>query len=172
MKQLKTAEECAAAIAAIGETDRELGKIQSDLDTAVTEAKEKAEEKAQPLDTQRAELVAQVEAYCTKHRDALTDNGKRKFAEFTSGKAGWQLGRPQLEVDPKKKDAIIKDLNSRKATRKFLRITISLDQRAILKEPDAFKGVKGLKFRKATESFYIEPVKQDLAGKQEVAAKG
>jgi phage host-nuclease inhibitor protein Gam len=159
---VESIEACAAAIAELGGLDRELAKRQSDLDAEVAKLKAKAEASAEPVKQIRAKLEAAIEAFCVTKRAELTDGGTRKFGEFTSGKVGWRQGQPKLEVDPERLNAIIAALEVKRLKR-LLRYKVELDARAILKEPDKIKGLKGIRILPAAERFWIEPVELPLA---------
>lgn len=162
MSRIRSNEACAAAIAELGALDRSIAAIQARLDERVAAVKAEAEAESQPLQAARDELAARIEHYCNDRRAGLTEFGLSKSATFTTGEIGWRLGQAKLEVEPAKLGAVIAAIE-RLGLEHMLRRKVDLDRRAIVKQFEAVKHLKGLKLHPAAESFWIAPVAIDLA---------
>jgi len=159
-------EACAAAIARIGEVERALQRIEASKAKHVADAASEAEEKATPLQNERAELEAQIRAYAEAHRQRLTDGFRRKSAPFTTGECEWRLGTGRVIVDdrPEMKPKIFERL---KKLGGFIRIREEIDRSAIGKalraDPKAPVGrVPGISFEPPVESFVVKPTGAEL----------
>jgi len=163
--KLRDEKACSHALAEIGAIDRQLSRVQDALDHAVAKAKKNAENRADPLEARREQLVDQVEAYCVANRKALTDQGKRKFAAFPDGEAGWRMGKDKLQVDDERLDKIIASLKAKKLTH-MITVKTSVDGNAILQGRDKIKGIRGLKIINADENFWVKPTSKALSSKK------
>jgi phage host-nuclease inhibitor protein Gam len=153
---------CAETIAAIGALDRKLARLQSELDEQVAKAKADYEAKAGPLRDDRETAEAQVRAFCEARRDSLCE-GDSKSIEFATGEAGWRMGQAKLEVESKRLPEILKALMVPKLKHLLRFRDPEIDKRAVLKQPELVKGLKGLKIVPAEESFWVKPTALDLA---------
>ena len=162
MTRIKTVEACAQEIAAIGVIERELARLQGELDQQVAKVKADHEAMAGPLREDRALREAAVRAFCEARRDSLCE-GDTKSIEFASGEAGWRMGQAKLEVESKRLPEILKALMAPKLKHLLRFKDPEIDKRAVLKQPELVKGLKGLKIVPAEESFWVKPTALDLA---------
>lgn len=164
----------ARQIGQIGEIDRKLAKIQTTLDKKTAAAKDKAESDAAPLIAEREKLVAKVETYCTGKRDELTENGRRKFADFPTGRVGWRKGRPSVDYPKDDAERIIAALK-KGGLKRLVRVTESVNVKAILDAGEKVQAkvtaIEGVTLVPAGESFYVDPVQLELANRSKGAAK-
>ncbi len=155
---------CAAAIARLGELERELDKIATLKARLVARAAAKAEIRAKPFADEAAALTADVEAYCREHRERLT-GGKSKTCKFATGEASWRKGKDGVDVDPSMAAAVLEKLKRLQGG--FVRVVYSIDAAAVLKaltadQPSPVKRMRGITLRKGAESFAIKPIGAEL----------
>jgi len=104
-----------------------------------------------------------VHAWATAHRDALTDGGKVKFADLTTGIIRWRNNPPKCSVSGA--DAVMALLEANPALARFVRTKKEVNKDAVLNEPEFFAAnpVPGIKIVQGKEFFVIEPHNQEVA---------
>lgn len=146
--------EAEAAIARIGVAQRELARIEADLGDLVAKAKEIAELRAAPHSSAIEADQALVQGWCEANRDALTNNGKVKFASLATGDVKWRARPPKVNI--RNVEGVIAHLRGLKL-RQFLRTKIEVNKDAMLADPDKARTVPGVSINSDGEDFVIEP---------------
>jgi phage host-nuclease inhibitor protein Gam len=154
----QTHDQVVEAIAEIGRRQRERDRIQADMNDELARIKERYEEEGKPhADAIRA-LSDGVHLYCEAHRDELTQGGKTKTANLSSGEIRWRMRPPSVVL--KGIDKIIEALRAFGLAR-FIRTKEEIDKTAILAEPEAVKNVRGIRIVQ-DEDFVIVPFETSL----------
>lgn len=153
--------ECDAGIARLGGIARDLASIETRKSEAIAAMTKRAEDAATPLIDERIGLEAKVKSWCESNRSRLTDGGERQTARFPSGECKWRKGKETVAIDREREDKVIEELEGRRLGR-MLKVVKSIVKSAILREPDKVKGIRGITFVEAAESFSIEPVASPL----------
>ncbi|ENU1338198.1 host-nuclease inhibitor Gam family protein [Escherichia coli] len=71
------------------------------------------------------------------------------------------------EAAPQTREEVSRDVEGviemlrRMGLERFIRTKEEVNKEAVLAEPDAVKGIAGIKVNKGAESFYVEPFEQD-----------
>ncbi|EPA9714788.1 host-nuclease inhibitor Gam family protein, partial [Escherichia coli] len=104
-------------------------------------------------------LFKGIQDWCKTNRDELTNGGKTKTANLTTGTVSWRLGNPSCSVSRDVEGVI--EMLRRMGLERFIRTKEEVNKEAVLAEPDAVKGIAGIKVNKGAESFYVEPFEQD-----------
>lgn len=151
-------DEAAEYVAEIGRLQRERQKIQADMNDEMAVIKQKFEAKALPLGENIQQLSQGVQAWCEANRDLLTQGGKVKFAQLSSGEVKWRM-RP-CKVNLKGIDTIIESCKKLGLAR-FIRVKEEVDKEAMLREPDVATSVQGVSITQG-EDFVITPFETDL----------
>lgn len=99
-------EEADSAFGLLAEEYRALVKIGNELNEKIAKLKEKAKEEAALHREHIEELHAVLAAYSGAHRRELTDEGRQKFYDTTSGRGGWRLRRTRVEVTGDEQDVV------------------------------------------------------------------
>jgi phage host-nuclease inhibitor protein Gam len=146
-------------IALIGGKQRQRAMIEAVMNDELAAIREKYESEALPLGEEITLLSAGVQSWCEAHRDELTQNRKVKTYVFASGEVKWRTRPPSVSL--KKVDQVIEALKSLSLDR-FLRKKEEVNKEAILAEPDAVKGVRGITIKRDEEDFVIEPFSTEL----------
>ncbi|EHV66253.1 bacteriophage Mu Gam like family protein [Escherichia coli DEC6C] len=71
----------------------------------------------------------------------------------------WRLEKPSCSVSRDVEGVI--EMLRRMGLERFIRTKEEVNKQAILAEPDAVKGIAGIKVNKGAESFSVEPFEQD-----------
>lgn len=153
-------DEAAADIRQIGDLQREMLRLQTDMNDAIA----KITAQFQPALEVKSELIKTiqegVQAYCEGHRSELTNDGKVKTANFVTGEVQWRKRPPSCAV--RGAESVIEALK-RLGLGKFVRTKEEINKEAILNEPDAVKGVAGITVVTDVEDFVITPFEQEVA---------
>jgi len=154
----QTRDEVAEAIAKIGQHQRERAIIEAAMNGDLAERKAAFEAQAKPHADAISELTQGIATWCEANRATITAGGKVKFAEFATGEVKWRLRPPSVVI--KGVDKVLEGLKSLGLDR-FLRTKEEIDKEAILREPDALKGVRGVSITQK-EDFVVVPFETKL----------
>jgi len=159
----QTRDEVETAIKEIGDLNRELERLaieQNDKLAAITEEyaplMNEVKDKAKPM-------MEAVQAWCESRRDELTQNGKTKTVDFTTGLVKWRIRPPSVKVTGVA--AVLAWMKEKTAFAEFIRTKEEIDKDAVLNQKERFADgqVPGLKIVSGLEDFVIEPTEQELA---------
>lgn len=153
--------ELVAAVAEIGRCQRERQRIEAEMNDNLAAVRSEYERLATAQGARISELSRGVQTWCEAHRGELTRDGRIKTARLASGEVSWRMRPPS--VVPRGLANVIAALKKLGLTR-FIRTKEELDKEAILAEPEAVEGIKGLSISQR-EDFVIKP---DLTQLEEV----
>ncbi|MBU3969050.1 host-nuclease inhibitor Gam family protein [Patescibacteria group bacterium] len=145
----------------IGEAQRKIQAIFTDLNSEVECLKGGADEKKKPLVSQIDALLEGVYIYAEAHRDELTEGGKIKTVKFSSGDIVWRITPPKVTL--KNIEKVVAELLSR-GLKRFLRYPDpEVDKEAMLREQEVAKKVPGVKIGQH-EEFVVKPAGLEAKG--------
>ena len=150
-------DEANAAIARIGEIEREMKRIAADRDDELARIKDTYDQRLKPLKEEREALVSGLETWAATRRKALT-KGRTKTVRFPAGEFGWRLRPPRVTVS--RKIDVIAELEVRGLER-FIRVVKEVNREAIREEPQAVADVPGITVGSAGEDFWVKPFYSD-----------
>ena len=104
----------------MGDLQREIERIQADHNDNVAELQKQADERVAPLMAEINAIHAGVQAWSEANRDALTDGGKVKFADLTTGIIRWRNNPPICSVSGV--DAVLAGLESKGELERVFRV--------------------------------------------------
>lgn len=145
--------EAEAALAEIGERRRELTLIGAVMNDEIARIKEIREKEAEPHRRRIEALTEGLETWAAAHRDELTRGGRTKTVALGTGRIKWRVTPPRAVI--RGVTRVIVALKAAGLTR-FLRIKEDIDREALLAEPDAVAGIKGITIEQR-EEFVVEP---------------
>lgn len=152
-------ESAAEAIAAIGRLNRNLARLEADMNDDLAQVKERHENAAEPLRQQLQALTQGVQTWAEANRDSLTQGGKVKTAALTTGELVWRLRPPSVRITGA--EAVLDALRRLGLTR-FIRQKEEVNKEAILNEPEAVAHVPGIAISQG-EDFVVQPFEAELA---------
>lgn len=156
----QTKDECAAAIARLGELQRELARATTEMNDAISAITEQAQPVLEGMKERIAALQQAVQTWCEANRVTLTENGRTKTANLVTGEVNWRQRPPRCVV--RGEDTVIETLR-RLGLGRFVRERAEVNKEAVLNEPDAVRGVAGLSIVTGVEDFVITPFEQQPA---------
>lgn len=149
--------EAARLMGELEELKLKLDAQQVSLNQAVNDLVTKANRDAEVISEAFAARFAALKAYATKHKVALTEEGKRRSVTWATGTLGWRNTPAGISVPRSAKDigvVIARILALRKP--KFLRRKWELNIEAMEANPDEAVAIEGIKRRDASETFFIK----------------
>lgn len=153
-------DDAAIAIRQIGERNREIARIEADMNDKLAFIKEEAELRAAPLKEDVSGLTEGLKVWAEANRDSLTNKGKVKFADLGTGKINWRL-RP-AKVSIRKVEDVL-DTLKRLGLQRFLRVKEEVNKEAMLEAPEEARGVAGVTIGSEGEDFIVEPFEAEIA---------
>jgi len=157
----QSADEVAATIRQIGEESRDIGRLQADMNDEIAAVTARYQALIGPRQERVQVMQEGVYTWCAANRDTLTNGGKVKSFNFITGQVQWRLRPPSCSV--RGVEPVIETLK-RLGLQRFVRVKEEINKEAILNEPEAVKGVPGVKVVTGVEDFVIEPFEQQAAG--------
>lgn len=151
-------EMAADAIAEIGRINRNLTRLEADMNDELALVKARHEKNAEPERLQLQALTQGVQTWAEANRAELTQGGKVKTAALTTGEVLWRNRPASVRVTGA--DSVIAELR-RLRLRRFIRVKLEVNKEAILNEPDAVKDVAGISISKG-EDFVVVPFESEL----------
>ena len=149
--------EAAADIRQMGDLQRQLLRVQAEMNDAIGHITQTYQPRMDALGEQIKGLQAGVQAFCEAHRDELTNGGKVKTANLVTGDVQWRQRPPSVSV--RGIESVIEALKGFGLSR-FVRTKDEVNKEAILNEPEAVKGVAGITVVTGVEDFVITPFEQ------------
>ncbi len=153
-------EEAASFVRRIGENSRAIARFEADMNDAIVRLKEDAQTCAAPLADEIGQLTEGLRTWCEANRVALTDGGKRKFADLGTGKIEWRFSPPKVTI--KGVEAVLAAIKTLGLP--FIRAKEEIDKEAMLAQPDKARLVPGVSIGSAGEMFAVEPFEAEIAG--------
>jgi phage host-nuclease inhibitor protein Gam len=151
-------DECAADINEIGRLSRLITTKQAAMNDKIAAITDAYTQEFTPLLDEIKLLKAGVQSWCEAHRDDLTDGGRTKTGAFVSGTVQWRQRPPSVSVFGM--TDVIENLK-RLGLERFVRTKEELNKEAVLNDPEAVRGIAGLKIKTGVEDFVIEPFEQE-----------
>jgi len=151
-------EEVNAAIAEIGAAQRKRDLITTAMNDELAAVRARYEEQALPHAAVIKELGHAVQVWCEGNRTDLTREGRTKTAKFAAGEISWRVRPPRVSV---RGEGIVIEALKRLGLDRFIRRKEEIDKQAILGEPGAVDGIKGLSISQG-EDFVIKPFETEI----------
>jgi len=156
-------EEADALLAEYGATFNTLARQQVRLDELLAKLKARAETKAKPLQESLSSIMVALNAYGAANRKRLTNGGETKTVKLPSGEIGWRTNPPSVKVKRGlKAEDLIASIRQLKL-RKFLRLSVEVNKRAMLDDPEKAETIPGITIQKDVEEFFVAPFGAELA---------
>lgn len=144
-------------IKTIGDLQRDLGRIEADINDQIADLTNKAAPRIEQLRERLVELQAGVQTWCEANRVEIC--GKGKSANLVTGEVSWRQRPPSVSIS--KADEVIGRLRGLGLLR-FIREKEEVNKEAILAEPAEVAGIKGIKVVTGVEDFVITPFEVEV----------
>ena len=155
----QTKEEVISGIKQLGDIQRKLTRVETEMNDQIAAVTEYHSPDIEQLKAKRDELQAGIQTWCEANRDELTNGGKVKSANLTTGEVQWRNRPPSCTI--RGVEAVIEILKRQKLDR-FIRTKEEINKDAILNEQAAVKNIPGITIKKDVEDFSIIPFEQEI----------
>ena len=156
----QTRAEAAEALKLIGERNRQIGRLEADMNDELARVKERSEGLAHPLRLEAGALMEGLKVWCEANRSQILD-GRTKTADLGTGKVSWRL-RPS-SVTIRGAEAVI-EACKRMGLQRFVRTKEEVNKDAMREEPEVARAVAGVSIGSGGEEFVVEPFEAVLEG--------
>jgi phage host-nuclease inhibitor protein Gam len=152
--------EARAAIREIGDINREVLRIEAEMNDAIAALQQEYGARAAPLRDRAAAMVEGLRIFAEANRGRLTRGGKVKFHRFATGEISWRL-RP-AKVTIRGKEAVIDAIKAAGLGQAFLRVREDVNKEAMLEDRATAAAIPGVTIGSDGEDFAVEPFETEL----------
>lgn len=163
--QYENNDKVAEAVKRVGDLQRERNELKAKTDEQITKLQAELSEKLAPIDAEIELITKSLHAYCEERKEVFFV--KTKSLELPTGILAYRQSPPSVKgnVTEKKikeileRNSLTKAVESfeKRISKVFLRMKLSLDKEAVLKQPEKAKKLTGIKIESGIENFYIKP---------------
>lgn len=151
-------EEVNEAIACIGAAQRERDRISTAMNDELAAVRARHEQEAAPHAAVIETMKHGIHIWAEANRGELTKDGKTKTVKMAAGEVSWRTRPPKVRITG---EGIVAEALKRLGLERFLRTKVEIDKNAILADPDAVAGVKGIALSQG-EDFVIKPFETEI----------
>lgn len=150
--------EAAKLVAEIGRRQRDIARVQTEVNDEIEKIKAAALKKTGPHEERIKDLMERVYIFAEGHRAKLTKGGKTKTVRLPTGVFFWRTNPPSASIQGAEK---VVELCEKLDLTRFIRITKVPDKIAMLKEQDVAAELKGVTIVQK-EEFGVKPSETNL----------
>jgi phage host-nuclease inhibitor protein Gam len=151
-------EETVAAIKTLGDAQRELTRVETEINDAIAAITEREATHVQALRERIESLTTGIQGWCEANRASLCPGGKT--ANLVTGEVSWRQRPPSVSV--RAADKVVATLKALGLGR-FLREKTEINKEAVLADPTAVSGVAGITVVSGVEDFSVTPFEVEVA---------
>ena len=157
----QTRDDANTAIRLIGIDQRELARIEANMNDELAAVRERYEANASPLRDAIQSRIDGVQIWAEANRATLTRDGKVKTAQLPAGELAWRITPPSVTV--RGLEAVLQRLHVM-GLKEFIRPKEEINKEAILETPTAHpvRAVEGISITQR-EEFLITPFETELS---------
>lgn len=145
--------EAADFLRRLGEHQRHIARIQTEVTGEIETIKAHATEATLPHQEAIQQLFDAIYAYGQSHRQELTEDGKKKTVSLPSGEIFWRRNPPSVSI--RNVEQVVAACEKMGLGR-FIRLKKEPDKEAMLKEPNVAGNIQGVAI-KQDEEFGVKP---------------
>ncbi|RAS18905.1 phage host-nuclease inhibitor protein Gam [Microvirgula sp. AG722] len=151
-------EQAMDSIRALGDAQRELTRIETEINDLIAEATASRKEQINALKVQVETLTAGIHTWCEAHRAELCADG-RKTANLITGEVSWRQRPPSVSI--RAVDKVMDTLRALGLDR-FIRSKDEPNKEAMLSDPTAVSGIAGISIVTGVEDFIVQPFEVEV----------
>ncbi|MDO8941502.1 MAG: host-nuclease inhibitor Gam family protein [Methylicorpusculum sp.] len=152
-------EQTQLAIKLLGDTQRELTRIETELNDEIATITDRRKTQINALKTRIDSLLNGIQTWCEANRAELCKDGG-KTANLLTGEVSWRQRPPSVSI--RAVDKVLETLKALKLTR-FIRTKEEPNKDAMLADPETVQGIAGVTINKGVEDFAVVPFEQEIA---------
>ena len=139
-------------IRAIGDLLREHTRQSANMNDEIAAITSKYKDRLDSLSDSVTRIQGGVQTWCEAHREEIC--GKGKSANLITGEVSWRQRPPSISI--RGADDVVSTL-LRNGLERFVRTEQNPNKQAMLNDPEAVRGVKGISIVTGVEDFVITP---------------
>lgn len=155
----QTKEQTMEAIRTLGDEQRELTRIETEINDQIAEITSSRKTEIEARKTRIEALVSGIQTWCEANRVELCKGGV-KTANLITGEVSWRQRPPSVSI--RAVDKVLETLKALKLDR-FIRTKEEPNKEAMLAEPKAVSGIAGVSIVTGKEDFAVVPFEQEIA---------
>lgn len=150
-------DDCAASIRTLGDLQRQFERDRASMNDQIATITQAFQPVLAATQERINALQTGVQAWCEAHRVDLCGEGDRlgKTANLVTGVVAWRQRPPSVSI--RGADEVMETL-LRMGLGRFVRTKYEANKEAMLAEPDALRGIAGIKIITGVEDFTVTPV--------------
>lgn len=152
-------EQTMEAIRKLGDSQRELIRIETEINDAIAEITSAHKSDIEVLKTHIKTLTIGIQTWCEAHREELCGHGG-KTANLVTGEVSWRQRPPSVGI--RAVDKVLETLRALGLER-FIRNKEEPNKEAMLADPKAVSGISGITIITGVEDFTVNPFEQEVA---------
>lgn len=145
-------------IKTLGDLQRKLTRTETEMNDQIAAVTQYHSPEMERLKAEIASFQTGIQTWCEANRKELTQDGKTKTVNLTTGEIVWRNRPPSCTI--KGVESVMEALKKLKLTR-FIRSKEEINKEAILNEQDAVKNIPGITINRDLEDFAIVPFEQE-----------
>lgn len=154
----QTKDQAIEAIRTLGDTQRELVRIETEINDKIAEATASRKTEIDALRTRIETLTAGIQTWCEAHRAELCAGGG-KTANLITGEVSWRQRPPSVSI--RAVDKVLETLRALGLTR-FIRSKDEPNKEAMLADPKSVAGISGITIVTGVEDFAVQPFEVEV----------
>lgn len=154
----QTKDQTMDAIRTLGDTQRELTRIETEMNDAIAEITSARKTEIEVMKTRIEALVNGIQTWCEANRAELCKNGS-KTANLITGEVSWRQRPPSISI--RAVDKVLETLKALKLDR-FIRTKEEPNKEAMLADPKTVQGIAGVTINTGVEDFAVTPFEQEV----------
>lgn len=143
----------------IGHLQRQVARIEHNMNDALASVKDKFEKAAQPLNDQIETKFQALHIWAEANREDLL-KGRSKTAKLSTGEIQWRTTPPAVKIPKKITEAVIANLKTI-GLGDLVRTKEEINKEAILADPKRVDGVRGITIDQH-EEFVAKPFESEI----------
>ncbi len=147
-------------IKTLGDLQRQLTRTETEMNDQIALVTQYHSPELERLKAEIASFQTGIQTWCEANRKELTQDGKTKTVNLTTGEIVWRNRPPSCTI--KGVESVMEALKKLKLIR-FIRSKEEINKEAILNEQDAVKNIPGITINRDLEDFAIVPFEQDAS---------
>jgi phage host-nuclease inhibitor protein Gam len=155
----QTKEQTAEAIRALGDAQRELTRVQTEVNDGIAAITDARKGQIDALQTRIETLMEGIQTWCEAHREQLLAGGGKE-ANLITGLVRWRQRPPSVSIRAVEK---VLDTLRKLGMERFIRAREEPNKEAMLAEPAVVCGVAGINIVTGVEDFVVEPFEVEVA---------
>ncbi|MBS3954085.1 MAG: host-nuclease inhibitor Gam family protein [Methylomicrobium sp.] len=152
-------EQTQLAIKLLGDTQRELTRIETELNDEIASITDRRKTQINALKTRIDSLLNGIQTWCEANRAELCKDGG-KTANLITGEVSWRQRPPSVSI--RAVDKVLETLKALKLDR-FIRTKEEPNKEAMLADPKTVQGIAGVTINSGVEDFAVVPFEQEIA---------